>query len=384
MINNFQTSHLNSFESFLAMEIFSKAKALESQGQEIIHLEFGEPDFSAPPAAVESIRKSMEINDAGYTFSQGLEGLRNEIVHKYSQDYGVKILPEQILVSNGTSLLLYLSICLLAPVGSEVILTDPAYACYANVIRLAGAEPIFIKLHHEEGFQLNVNELKKLLTTKTKAVLINSPMNPTGVVFTNEVMKSLAELDIPIISDEIYADLSFEDPPCSFLSFSPQTVAINGFSKYYAMTGWRLGYMITPIEWISAADRLHQNLMISATEFVQEAGISVLQNSSDYCENMKKEFNRRRLFVLKRMCELGMDPGYTPTGAFYVIYKYQNSKKKSYELCLEVLEKTGVALGPGRDFGLEAEGYIRISYAQSLEKIDRALIKLSESKLLTS
>jgi len=366
------------------MEIFSKAKALESQGQEIIHLEFGEPDFSAPPAAVESIRKSMEINDAGYTFSQGLEGLRNEIVHKYSQDYGVKILPEQILVSNGTSLLLYLSICLLAPVGSEVILTDPAYACYANVIRLAGAEPIFIKLHHEEGFQLNVNELKKLLTTKTKAVLINSPMNPTGVVFTNEVMKSLAELDIPIISDEIYADLSFEDPPSSFLSFSPQTVAINGFSKYYAMTGWRLGYMITPIEWISAADRLHQNLMISATEFVQEAGISVLQNSSDYCENMKKEFNRRRLFVLKRMCELGMDPGYTPTGAFYVIYKYQNSKKKSYELCLEVLEKTGVALGPGRDFGLEAEGYIRISYAQSLEKIDRALIKLSESKLLTS
>ena len=384
MISNSQTSHLNSFESFLAMEIFSKAKELESQGHDIIHLEFGEPDFPAPPAAVESVRKSMAINDAGYTFSQGLEGLRNAIVHKYFQDYGVDIHPEQVLVSNGSSLLLYLSICLLAPPGSEVILTDPAYACYANVIRLAGAEPVFIKLRHEEGFQLNVAELKKLISPKTRAVLINSPMNPTGVVFKNEVMQSLAEMDIPIISDEIYADLSFEDPPRSFLSYSPQTVAINGFSKYYAMTGWRLGYMITPREWISAADRLHQNLMISATEFVQEAGISVLQNSVDYCEYMKKEFNRRRLFVLKRMRELGMDPGYTPTGAFYVIYKYRNTKKNSYELCLEVLEKTGVAIGPGRDFGLEAEGYIRISYAQSMENIDRALIKLAKCKLLTN
>ncbi len=194
MISNSQTSHLNSFESFLAMEIFSKAQALESQGQDIIHLEFGEPDFSPPPAAVESIRKSMEINDAGYTFSQGLECLRNAIKHKYSQDYGVNIHSEQVLVSNGSSLLLYLSICLLAPPGSEVILTDPAYACYANVIRLAGAKPVFIKLHHEEGFQLNVAELKKLVTPKTRAVLINSPMNPTGVVFTNEVMQSLAEM----------------------------------------------------------------------------------------------------------------------------------------------------------------------------------------------
>ena len=382
MISTSQTSHLDSIDSFLAMEVFAKAQALEAQGRDIIHLEFGEPDFTAPSAATESVKKSMKINDAGYTFSQGLEELRNEIVKKYANDYGVKILPEQVLVSNGSSLLLYLAIRILAPPGSQVILTDPCYACYENVVRLAGSEPVMVKLRHEDGFQLNVDDLKKRVTPKTRAILINSPMNPTGVVFSSEVMKAIAELDIPVISDEIYADLSFEDPPCSFLSYSPQTVAIHGFSKSYAMTGWRLGYMITPLEWMSAADRLHQNLMISATEFVQEAGISVLRKSVAYCESMKTEFNRRRLFVLDRMHELGMDLGYTPTGAFYVLYKYRDSGKISLDLCHEVLEKTGVAIAPGRDFGLGAEGFVRISYAQSMENLDRSLNLLAESMLL--
>ena len=382
MISTSQTSHLDSIDSFLAMEVFAKAQTLEAQGRDIIHLEFGEPDFTAPPALAESVKKSMEINDAGYTFSQGLEELRIEIAKKYSNDYRVKILPEQVLVSNGSSLLLYLAIRILAPPGSQVILTDPCYACYENVVRLAGAEPVMIKLRHEDGFQLNVDDLKKRVTPKTRAMLINSPMNPTGVVFSSEVMTALAELDIPIISDEIYADLSFEDPPCSFLSYSPQTVAIHGFSKSYAMTGWRLGYMITPLEWMSAADRLHQNLMISATEFVQEAGIWVLQKSKAYCESMKTEFNRRRLFVLERMRDHEMDLGYTPTGAFYVLYKYRDSGKSSLDLCHEVLEKTGVAIAPGRDFGLGAEGFVRISYAQSMENLDRALNLLAESMLL--
>ena len=366
------------------MDIFSRALELQNAGRDIIHLEFGEPDFSAPPDAAEAIRKSMDLNAAGYTHTQGIEDLRKEIANKYEQDYGVQICPDQVLVSNGSSILLYLSIQLLAPPGSEVILTDPSYACYENVIKLAGVKPVFINLKHAEGFQLNVAELKKRLTSKTRAILINSPMNPTGVVFSQEVMKALADLNIPVISDEIYADLNFEDSPRSFLSFSSKAVAINGFSKYYAMTGWRLGYMITPREWMPATVRLHQNLMISATEFVQEAGVLVLQKSASYCKRMKTEFNRRRKFVLKRLRELGMDPGYTPTGAFYVIYKYHDSKKSSFDLCLEVLEKTGVAIAPGRDFGLVAEGSVRFSYSNSIENIDRALIRLAESKLLTS
>ena len=382
MISTTQTSHLDSIGSFLAMDIFSRAQKLEEQGREIIHLEFGEPDFSPPPEAAEAARKSIEKRPAGYTHTQGIEQLRVEITKKYSEDYGIRIDPEQVLVSNGSSLLLFLSVRMLAKPGSEVIITDPSFACYENTIRVAGAEPVLIKLHKEEGFQLNLDELRKKITPKTSAILINSPTNPTGVVFTPDVMKGLAELGIPVISDEIYADLTYEDSPHSFLRFSDATIAIHGFSKYYAMTGWRLGYMITPIEWMSAAARLHQNLMISANDFVQQAGIAVLQKSGPYCESMKNEFNKRRKYVLNRLSELGMDPGYTPTGAFYVLYKYRNSSKSSLNLCMDVLEKTGVAIAPGRDFGLGAEGYVRISYSNSMENIERALVEMSESGLL--
>mgnify|MGYP001350514754 CR=1 FL=1 len=382
MISSKKTSHLDSIGSFLAMEIFSRAQQLEAHGREIIHLEFGEPDFSPPPEAADAVRKSFENGPAGYTHTQGIEQLRIEITRKYSEDYGIQINPEQVLVSNGSSLLLFLSVRMLSKPGSEVIFTDPSFACYENTIRIAGAEPVPVKLHKEEGFQLNLDELKKKVTPKTSAILINSPANPTGVVFTTDVMKGLAELEIPVISDEIYADLNYEDSPYSFLRFSENSIAIHGFSKYYAMTGWRLGFMITPIEWMSAAARIHQNLMISANDFVQQAGIAVLQKSMSYCEIMKNEFNKRRKYVLNRLSELGMEPGYTPTGAFYVLYEYRNSSKSSFNLCEEVLEKTGVAIAPGRDFGLGAEGYIRISYANSLENIERALIKMAQSGLL--
>ena len=382
MISYNQTSHLDSIGSFLAMEIFALAEKLEAQGREIIHLEFGEPDFSPPPEAAESVKKSIENIPARYTHTQGIEKLRIEITKKYSEDYSIQLEPQQVLVSNGSSLLLFLSVLLLAKPGSEVILTDPSFACYENIIRIAGAKPILIRLHKEEGFQLNLDELRKKITAKTSAILINSPSNPTGVVFGPELMKGLAEFEIPVISDEIYADLSYEASPYSFLSFSKNSIAIHGFSKYYAMTGWRLGFMITPIEWMSAAARLHQNLMISANDFVQQAGINVLQNSASYCKSMKDKFNKRRKFVLNRLSELGMDLGYTPTGAFYVLYKYRDSSKSSFNLCKDVLEKTGVAIAPGRDFGLGAEGYIRISYANSMENIERALTKIAESGLL--
>lgn len=382
MISAKQNSHLEKIDSFLAMEIFSKAKELEEKGIDIIHMELGEPDFPAPEEALLSVQKSLEKNNAGYTCSQGIIELRKEIVNKYALDYGVDILPQQILVSNGTSILLYLSILIIAPPGSEVIITDPCYSCYEKVIRLAGVSPVFVKLHKENGFQLGIQDIKKKITKKTKAILINSPMNPIGIVFSHELMKGLSELDIPVISDEIYADLSYEDTPTSFLSFSNKAIAINGFSKYYSMTGWRLGYVITPPEWMPAMERLHQNLMISATQFVQEAGIEVLKKSVEYCQRMKSEFNSRRLFMLDYMKNLGMDPGYIPTGAFYVMYSYKDKTKTSFDFCLEVLEKTGVAITPGRDFGPGGEGYIRFSYTQSKEKIELALKKMFESKLI--
>ncbi|HJO45117.1 MAG TPA: aminotransferase class I/II-fold pyridoxal phosphate-dependent enzyme, partial [SAR324 cluster bacterium] len=294
----------------------------------------------------------------------------------------VEVNPDQILVSSGSSLALYIAIRILAPAGSEVIITDPCYACYENMIRMGGAIPVRIPLRLEDRFELNLETVKASITTRTKAILINSPMNPTGTVFSRKTLAELAELEIPVISDEIYADLNYLSKPHSFMEFSKNSVALNGFSKFYAMTGWRLGYLIVPEAWIGTAAKLHQNLMISANEFVQEAGLKVLQESRKTCDAMKDEFDRRRKFLLEKLTQLDLDPGYQPDSAFYVFLHYRDQTRPSLELSMEILEKTGVALTPGVDFGPGGEGFLRFSYANSLENLDRALERLKESGLI--
>ncbi len=377
-----QTAHLDSISSFLAMEIFAKAEELEAQGRDIIHLEVGEPDFQAPKAAVSAVNESLSTHPARYTHTQGIAPLREAIALKYRKDYGVKVAPKQILVSGGSSIPMYIAVRMLAPSGSEVIVTDPCYACYESMILMADSKPVRVRLRLEDGFQLDPREVKRAITPRTRAIIINSPMNPTGVVFSRNCMKELASLGIPVISDEIYADLSYEEPPFSFMEFTPQAAVLNGFSKYYAMTGWRLGYLIAPPEWISTAARVHQNLMISANQFVQEAGIRALQDGHEECERMMAEFNRRRLHMLTRLKELGLDPGYQPNSGFYIFLKYRDQRRGSLELCLEILEKAGVALTPGIDFGPGGEGFVRFSYANSMENLDKALDRLAESQLL--
>ena len=376
------TNHLNSISPFLAMDVLARGLVLEAEGREIIHLEIGEPDFQAPEVGLKALNESLSRKPARYTHTQGLLELRQEIAGKYHQDYGVRVSPAQIIVSSGSSLALYIAIRILAPAQSEVIVTDPGYACYENMILMAGAKPVRIPLRLEDGFQLQMDAVKKAVAPRTRAILINSPMNPTGIVFSKETLVELAKLEIPVISDEIYADLNYGSEQHSFIEFSRNTAVLNGFSKYYAMTGWRLGYLIVPEGWVDAASRLHQNLMISANEFVQEAGIAVLREGRKTCEAMKKEFNRRRLFMLRRLRELDMDPGYQPDSAFYIFLRYRDQKRSSLELSMEILEKAGVALTPGIDFGTLGEGYLRFSYANSIENLEKALERLKESKLL--
>ena len=376
------TEHLDSISSFLAMEVLARAQQLEAEGRDIIHLEVGEPDFQAPPEALTTVIESLSKKPAQYTHTQGILPLRKEIAKKYLDDYGVEVNPDQILVSSGSSLALYIAIRILAPAGSEVIITDPCYACYENMIRMGGAIPVRIPLRLEDRFELNLETVKASITTRTKAILINSPMNPTGTVFSRKTLAELAELEIPVISDEIYADLNYLSKPHSFMEFSKNSVALNGFSKFYAMTGWRLGYLIVPEAWIGTAAKLHQNLMISANEFVQEAGLKVLQESRKTCDAMKDEFDRRRKFLLEKLTQLDLDPGYQPDSAFYVFLHYRDQTRPSLELSMEILEKTGVALTPGVDFGPGGEGFLRFSYANSLENLDRALERLKESGLI--
>ena len=367
---------------FFAMEILARAQELEANGRDIIHLEVGEPDFQAPPEALETVINSLSNKPARYTHTQGISPLREEIAIKFKEDYGVDINPDQILVSSGSSLALYIAIRILAPAGSEIIVTDPCYACYENMIRLSGAEPIRIPLKLEEGFELDMGKVRTSITKRTKAILINSPMNPTGTVFSKNTLRELAELEIPVISDEIYADLNYVSRPHSFMEFSDNCAALNGFSKFYSMTGWRLGYLIVREAWIGTAAKLHQNLMISANEFVQEAGLKVLQESRETCEAMKDEFDRRRKFLLEKLREFDLDPQYQPNSAFYVFLRYRDQKRSSLELAMEILEKTGVALTPGVDFGPGGEGFLRFSYANSQENLERALKRIKESGLI--
>ncbi len=367
---------LSDIQPFLAMEVFAHAEKLEKAGREIIHLEFGEPDFNTPKPIISAAIKAIENGKTKYTHTQGIEQFRKAVIEKYRTLYGVDLSIDQVLTSSGTSVLIYLSILMLAPRGSEIIITDPGYTCYENLLITAGVTPIKVPLKLTDGFQLDVTEVKKRISDKTRAILINSPTNPTGVVFKPAIYEELVELDIPIISDEIYGDLIYDDEYKTILNYTKNALVLNGFSKYYAMTGWRLGYLILPKELISIGKRLHQNMMISAADFIQHAGVAALTESEDDCVRMRDKYNERRIFLLKRLKEIGLDPEYEPSGAFYVLIKYPISGVNSYDMAIKILEKTGVAMTPGIDFGKQGEGFLRISYANSLENIDIAINRL--------
>ncbi|MCP4297611.1 MAG: aminotransferase class I/II-fold pyridoxal phosphate-dependent enzyme, partial [Proteobacteria bacterium] len=315
-INN----NLKGIEPFLAMEVFAHAEKLEKAGKKIIHLEFGEPDFNTPEPIIKAAIQSIREGKTRYTHTQGIEQFRSAVVKKYNRLYGKSISQEQILTSSGTSILIYLSILMLAPAGSEIIITDPGYACYENLLVIAGVKPVKIPLNLNEGFQLNVDIVKKRITKKTKAIILNSPNNPTGVVLKPEIYKELAELGIPIISDEIYGDLIYKNEFNSILNFTDDAIVLNGFSKFYAMTGWRLGYAILPLNMVSTAKKLHQNMMISAADFVQHAGVAAILEGENECRKMRDTYNLRREFLIKRLKAVGLDPGYEPDGAFYILF----------------------------------------------------------------
>ncbi len=376
LMTNIDFDHLTGITPFLAMEIFAKASELERRGRDIIHLEFGEPDFATPPVIADAAIRAIRNSQTRYTDTRGIDSFREAVVQKYRKTYGVEISASSILTSSGSSILLYMAMRLLVPPGDELIVTDPSYACYANLARIGGIKTVEIELRLEEGFLLDVSKVKKAIGPRTKAILINSPTNPTGIVFPDETLKELAELDIPIISDEIYGDLIYEGPKSSMLNFTENCVVLNGLSKYYAMTGWRLGYMILNPAWVNVASYLNQNMMISASQFVQQAGTAAINDADCACRKMALEFDKRRKFLLKRLKESGLDPQYTPNAAFYVLFRYPNQKRGSFDVSLDILEKTGVALTPGIDFGKNGEGFLRFSYANSLENIDEAVKRL--------
>ncbi len=363
---------------FWAMELMERAKVLEAQGRQIIYLCLGEPDFPTPQPAVRAAVEAIEAGATSYTHSLGLPELREEIAAHYRRRYGVSVSPEQVLVSSGTSPLMLLLFAALLEAGDEIILTDPGYACYANFIRFAGGRPVFLQTREEDGFQPRPAEVQELLTSKTRGVLINSPSNPAGSIMPAAWLQELAKLPVPLVSDEIYHGLTYVGEERSALEFTDQAFVLGGFSKAYAMTGWRLGYLISPKECMRTLQSLHQNFLICANHFVQRAGIAALRHCQPDVERMRLAYDERRLFLVKGLRELGLGVSHTPEGAFYVLADARHLSGDSKALSLEILEATGVALTPGIDFGEGAEGYLRFSYANSLDNIRTALERLAE------
>ena len=365
-----------SIPPFYVMEILEKAKQIEASGEKVIHLEIGEPDHNTDTEICEEAIESIKAGETKYTHSQGLIELRNEIANHYRIKYGVSVSPDNIIVTSGSSPALYLAFLTMLNAGDEIIITNPHYACYPQIIRVAGGMPNYVGIKEEDDFQMDVFKLKEHITPNTKALLVNSPCNPTGMMLRPEVLKDISELGIFVISDEIYHGLVYGEKEHSILEYTDRAIVINGFSKLYSMTGWRLGYIIAPDEFIRPIQKLQQNLFISASSFVQKAAIRALKLNKEKISKIVKLYKNRRKVMFNGLRQTGFDLRKMPDGAFYYFVNVSEFKKNSLDLAFDILEKVHVAVTPGIDFGSGGEGYLRFSYANSEDNILEGLKRL--------
>lgn len=370
---------INEIKPFIVMEVLERAIALEREGRSIIHLEIGEPDFDTPKRIVESGIDALRRGETHYTDSRGIGELRAAVASYYNRRYGTDVSEARVLITMGTSpaLLLALSVLVENP-GDEIILGNPYYPCYPNFIRYMGGVPRFVETLEEEGFQPKPDAVKNLINKRTRAILVNSPANPTGTLLPADDLRSLCGLGVPVISDEIYHGLVYGDREHSALEYTDETFALNGFSKLFAMTGWRLGYLIVPERYVRRLHILQQNFFISPNSFVQHAGVTALQERHDELDEMRARYDARRQYLLSELPRIGLNSAVEPKGAFYFFVGTSHISTDSYELAFDILDRAGVAVTPGIDFGSRGEGHIRISYANSLENIREGVRRLGD------
>jgi aspartate/methionine/tyrosine aminotransferase len=361
---------------FIVMDVLEKAQELERMGERIIHLEVGEPDFDTPQCIKDACFQAIRDGKTHYTHSLGLIELREAISEDYWRRYHVKVHPEQIIVASGTSPAMLLLFSALLESGDEIILSNPYYPCYPNIIRFVGGSPVFVEVKEEEGFQYLPEMIKEKLHQGVKGIIINSPSNPTGNVMSVGRMKEISRLPTFIISDEIYHGLLYEGEAHSILEFTDRAFVINGFSKLYAMTGWRLGYVIAPKEFIRPMQKIQQNLFISASSFAQWGALVGLKEAGEDIERMKETYDQRRRFLIPKLRNLGFGITVEPTGAFYILANSKKFSQDSYKLAFDILQEAKVGVAPGIDFGTGAEGYLRFSYANSMENIEEGMNRL--------
>jgi (5-formylfuran-3-yl)methyl phosphate transaminase len=361
---------------FLAMEIMEEAGRLERAGADVVHMEVGEPDFDTPACIREAAERALRDGRTHYTSSLGVYELREAICEDYWNRYRVKVTPDQVMVTIGTSPALFMLYSVLLEAGDQVILSNPCYACYPNFVTFSDGVPVYVDATEEDGYQIKADAIAERIGPRTKAIMINSPANPTGVVLDPDRMEAIAKLGPMVVSDEIYHGLVYEGKEHSILEFTDRACVFNGFSKLYAMTGWRLGYVIAPPEIIRAMQKIQSNFFISAGDFVQRAGITALREAGPDVEKMKQVYAERRLFILDGLRSLGLEIPRPPTGAFYMLVNFRSYTSDSLSFAFDLLRNAKVAATPGIDFGSNAEGYLRFSYATSKERIGEGIKRL--------
>lgn len=371
---------------FYAMEFGKQAAALEAQGHHVVKLSIGEPDFGAPPAVREAMREVMDGRPMTYTSALGLPALRQAIAGFYRDRHGIDVDPSRVVVTAGASAALVLAAAALVDPGDEVIIGDPSYPCNRQIMESFGGQVTLAPTTAATRFQLDAATVRSNWTDRTRGIMIATPSNPTGTSVPTDELAAICRLarerDAWRIVDEIYLDLSDHDdqdrPPRSALSFDPDAVVINSFSKYFGMTGWRLGWCVVPEALVPAMERLAQNYFLCASAPAQHAALACFTPESlAVCEARRLEFAQRRALVLDGLARIGLPVPAPPDGAFYVYFDVSGTGLTSWEFCERALQEAHVALTPGRDFGMStADTHVRLSYAASTDDLREGIARL--------
>lgn len=367
--------------------MMEKATQMQKNGEDVIHMEIGRPDFDTPEVIKQAANRALANGNVFYTSNYGTPELRQAIADKLKRDNDIDYKAEEILVTIGVGEGTYAAVAAFTEPGDEILVPDPVWLNYIHVPHFFGTVPVSYKLREENDYQIDLAEIEGLITPKTKMLVINTPGNPTGVVQSMETLEKLAEIakkhDLIVVSDEIYEKLVYDGAKHVSIAALPgmkeRTITLNGFSKCYSMTGWRLGYVAAPVEFIKAMVRVHAYINTCAPSFVQEAGITALEKAEPDVQEMVKEYQRRRDYAVSAINSIDGLSCKTPGGAFYIFVNIKSLGRSSAEVANYILEHAKVATVPGSAFGPEGEGYIRLSYACSYERIVEAMERIKKA-----
>ncbi len=375
---------MQEIKPFYVMALLQRAKELEQQGRDIVHMEIGEPDFPTPEAVLKAGTSNIGEGMVKYTPAAGLPELREKIAEFYQQRYSVFIEQQRIFITPGASGAFLLALGTTLDAGDKVMLADPYYPCNSNFIHLFGGKPQLVAVDERTDFQLNAKLIERNWSKKTKAVLITSPSNPTGTIITaNDLHQSIELVDRLggcFFSDEIYHGLVYQRQAETALRFSDEVFVINSFSKFFGMTGWRIGWLVVPDAFCGTVEKLAQNLFISTSGLAQHAALASFEEDNlDELEYRRQEFERRGEFLYRQLQQIGFEIAVKPEGAFYIYADCSKFTDNSFQFTQDLLEQAGVAVTPGKDFGLnKPERFVRFAYTTGLERLREGVARIAE------